>query len=223
MGYKHRNSLFEEKKKEEGEESTYLTLCLQHGKTYETECLSFMKEKLSNRYEFVKFADGISVASRQYKMLGTVDAYVTDKETGELGVLEIKCPYGSAYGRFALAEDDEGKMTSFDPRKGARHWLQLQLYLFLHGKQYGTTFGLLAYYYPRAGLNGGRVCTVHRMAERKTLKEDICMEDYLDRYFNYYLRMGIRKKEKIPAEWRSQWEKHIQALIEIDQTIVLQE
>lgn len=136
-GYGYKKNLFAEEKP-----SAYLELCLTHGTKYEAECIEFLLEKKGSLYHIFKLPQGVSQIWRN-QLQGTPDGFIVNKETGDLGIIEVKCPFGGRYGRF----NDEEIITHDFRGKHFRHWLQLQLYLFLN-KERGTNFGLLVYYYP---------------------------------------------------------------------------
>ena len=189
-GYESRYQMFNKKDKPESE---YLTKCLEHGHTWEPVCVKFLQDELGD--EFFIFQRAISVVDGQ--VLGTPDAFVIDRLTGELGILEIKCPFGTKFGRFDQEDLIKGP-SWFDLEKNHKHWIQVQLYLLML-KSYGTTFGLLAYFYPRAGPNGEPVCSISRFDRDPDLPNTLDLEVNLRMYFEDYLNRAVVKRERKPT------------------------
>lgn len=169
IGFGYKKNLFQEEKP-----SRYLELCLAHGNKYEPECIEFLLEKLGSSFHIFRLPQGVSQIWRN-QLQGTPDGFIVDKKTGDLGILEVKCPFGGKYGRF---NDEEEITHQFrDVKKHFRHWLQLQLYLFLN-KERGANFGVLVYYYP-----GLRRAYAYWFKREELLDEAFCIEDTLDEYF----------------------------------------
>jgi hypothetical protein len=187
-GYESRYQLFNKK---EGEGSKYLELCLAHGKRFEGKCIALIEERLSERYELVRLSEGVCMVSGP--VVGTPDCFVVDRETGQWGILEVKCPFGTQYGRFDIEELDPAWE---EKEKNWKHWIQLQLYLLLWGPS--AEFGLLAYFYPSA--NEGRgVCFLSRMERDPSLAETLNLEYQLESYFNDYCKREVVKRERKPT------------------------
>lgn len=145
FGYNSRLKLFEEKEKNE-----YSQRCIDHGKENESKCLEYLKTYLPDKYHFFKGSEGIAqvlIGKDGHGLLGTVDSFIRDKETGALGILEIKCPFGNKFGKFDQ-ETVEAQIEEKLKTTNFRHWLQLQLYLFINSK-FNAQFGIIVYYYKR--------------------------------------------------------------------------
>jgi len=149
-GYASRAKMFQKGGEEEKKRNEYTKRCLDYGNVNEVFCLQYLEKYLSDRYHFFKGGEGISqvcIGKDGHGLLGTVDCFLRDKATGALGVLEIKCPFGNKFGKFDQEQveaslEEKLKTTNF------RHWLQLQLYLFMNEK-YNAQFGIIVYYYPK--------------------------------------------------------------------------
>lgn len=152
FGYKSRNSLLIKEENKKLTTPLYLQKCFDHGNKYEPEAIEFMANH--TRLDVFQIPD---LSCSKGALVGTPDAYYSTEE-GEMGIMEIKCPFGNKYGRF----DKEDLYIGYEKKK-FKHWLQLQLYLYLHNsnefdytpkiKQTNTPFfkeGKLVYYYPHA-------------------------------------------------------------------------
>jgi hypothetical protein len=166
-GYEARGRFFLPKK-EEQEENSYLSLCLAHGEKMESRALEMFL--VSGDYELHPFSSlGIeNLCGKRDILLGTPDAFIIDKRTGEVGILEIKCPFGNSYGRNLNA------LENFEESKGQsrwKHWLQVQLYLWIFAPYLSghlTRFAILAYYYHHAGPNGEPVLNLTRFSSNSS-------------------------------------------------------
>jgi YqaJ-like viral recombinase domain len=172
LGYGYKPSLFREEKP-----SKYLDLCLEHGKRFEPICVEVLK-KLGNH--IIRLPQGV-VQVFDDKLMGTPDGFIVD-QFGDLGVLEIKCPFGGRYGQF----NDEEEIVHDFQKKHFRHWLQLQLYLFLN-KERGTEFGVLAYYYPTL-----KQCYVYTFLRDPGIGELVASG--LENYFEFFEKGGGKKE-----------------------------
>lgn len=126
----------------EEEEGTYGKLCIEHGTKYEPECIEKMKNYLPNLE--IETPQRVCRVNND-GLYGTSDAYFLHKETGDFGIIEIKCPFGSKYGWFDEYQLESEDISNTRSQSKISNWYQLQYYLALHGYD----IGILAYYYPR--------------------------------------------------------------------------
>lgn len=190
LGYGYRKSLFTPEKP-----SKYLDLCLEHGKRFEPICVEVLQRKLGDSHFFLRLPQGVTQIYDD-KLMGTLDGFVVSKETGDLGVLEIKCPYGGRFGQF----NDEEEITHDFKGKQFRHWLQLQLYLFLN-KERGTEFGMLVYYYPTL-----KQCYIYEFQRDSNIDQLVVegLEDYFQNFEN-----SIWRKRPFSSEFTEPIRKRV--------------
>lgn len=172
FGYSSRNQMFKEKTEESNK---YLQLALAHGTKYESQCLSSIQNLftvIDNQSKCSVIKDGV---------LGTVDAWVIDNKcNNELGIIEVKCPYGVNYSNFS-----EDEIPSGICQKRWKHWLQLQIYLFMN-KEIGVSFGLLCYFYKNAGFNGEHKIQIFRVKPEEDIWNFLELKKQSLLYFNGY-------------------------------------
>lgn len=176
LGYGYKPSLFKAEKP-----STYLNLCLEHGKKFEPICVDALTKGMGEEYYILRLPQGV-VQVFDDKLMGTPDGFIVNKETGGLGVLEIKCPFGGRYGQF----NDQEEIVHDFKTKHFRHWLQLQLYLFLN-RERGAEFGMLVYYYPTR-----RECFIYEFQRDPDIDE--LVGEGLQEYFENFEKSTWRKR-----------------------------
>lgn len=176
-GHGYKRSLFLEEKP-----SKYLDLCLEHGKRFEPICVEMLNQKIGQDFYILRLPEGV-VQIYADMLMGTPDAFIVNKETGDLGILEIKCPYGGRYGQF----NDEEEILHDFKTKHFRHWLQLQLYLLLNIER-GAEFGMLAYYYPTL-----KRCYVYEFKRDPEIQEFV--GEVLREYFELFDYSLYQKKD----------------------------
>lgn len=178
-GYESRNQLFNSNKNKK-KDNRYLELCKSHGSKYQDKCLVAIRELYqAPRYEVISHPYLICESKN---IIGTPDAYILDKEKGEYMIVEIKCPYGNAYGTFDV---DYMRFDFENEEKKWKHWIQLQIYLYLHKDFYLFKQGLLIYYYPFASSDGKQVISINEVNFCTELEQGLCIEENAKLYLDY--------------------------------------
>lgn len=182
--------------------SSYLQKCFDHGNKYESKAIEFMENH--TRLDIFK-VDSLSCS--RGALVGTPDAYYSTEE-GKMGIMEIKCPFGTKYGRF----DKEDIFIGYDNKK-FKHWFQTQLYLYLHNTnefQYSSEIkskdiplfeeGKLVYYYPHAN-DGNPLSLVFTFPYigNEVMEKEFKIHEILLEYFFLFKEKGYKLKTKIPS------------------------
>ncbi len=194
FGYASRNELFNPIKKERNE---HVQRAMDHGNKYEGEAIEYLKEKVfpSPRYECFSFKKKHIMKHRSIPIFGTVDLYAYDTERKEIIIVEIKCPYGgfSQRGNFdILLLEDEFE----EQEKNWKHWVQLQLYLWIH--QPTVTRGLLVYFYKKAGESGEDVLLLNFIEYEDDLETLLSIKENFDSFIEYTKRDKYKQERNIP-------------------------
>ena len=192
QGYNGRDYYFNPKKiaKREEKPNTYLEYLYKHGQKNEEKAKEIFKKRLSFLYTLIPDDSFKDVCmSSPNGLIGTVDGIVMDTETMEPGIIEIKCPVGSRYGKSQKTED----RFEENPNRW-KHWLQLQLYLHL----YQFSFGLLCYFYPYGGEedDGDPVLIVTRVKREENIAEIVELDKNLSLFFDDYRKRTTYIPEK---------------------------
>lgn len=188
-GYKSRRDLFRESKPND-----FAERAMNHGNKWEQTCFALFKKHFSDRYECWTYENELSIYDEKYRLLGTVDGYVIDKETGEIGILEIKCPFGVNQGRW----DESTIPRNFEQKDSYhKHWIQIQLYLFLH-RELNFSFGILIYFYPFSGEGGEHMIDINRIRPHKGIEEMVGLEKWMNIFLYSYDNTKRYKRQDLP-------------------------
>lgn len=186
-GYGSRNQMFDPKQKEREQRNDYLQWMFKHGSKNEGNAKKFL-----NEYGWVCWKDSIlkEMCITRGRLLGTLDGVVIHPDTNEEMILEIKCP---------MKQDGDSVL---DKTPCFRHWLQLQLYLWIIGYDYGIERGCLVYYYPHGGPNGEQVAKlfVFSKVDETILERELNIECELQKYFIDYQKRTTYKPERIKKQ-----------------------
>lgn len=211
-GYKHRNALFVPTTKEK--ENHYEKLAMDHGHKYEPIAIKTFDKVFSRQYMCNVHTTPHTYFIPKYKMTATPDFTMLDLQDegtdGLSGLGEIKCPYGRNYGKF---EDMKGVyLTIEDNPRFYKHWIQIQLYMYL--LPLFKDFAWLIYFYTYAGDNGRHVMIAEKFYRHPRFMEEFHIKDNLDSFFNDYMERTEHKREKNPYPWKLSDEEILQMIRE---------
>ena len=180
-GYNSRASLF---KRNKPPPSSYTQLMFDYGHKNEIKAKALFDRQYPGYLLSEEAMKDISVVKND--LLGTPDGFLYSEEEG-FGILEVKCPYGNQYGKEQIIE------TRFEENpKRWKHWLQLQLYLFITGFNYG----ILAYYYPYGGTNGEQVLIITKVKKDEKIAESLKIEENVSLFFDIQGATDFRIQNK---------------------------
>ena len=215
-GYNSRNSMFDPTFKEKQEKNEYLQYCFRKGHEGEEKVLNYLF--LYSMYNTLHVPEG--TCFHRDRLLGTVDSYICDIRTGEFGILEVKCPQ-RRYKNIEEEEEEKDFIFEDDVNKW-KHWIQLQLYLWIHEPYTACkfTFGLLAYYFPTGGPNGEEVIELIRINPFEETEERFLIKENLDLFFNDYKKRKVYKAERIKKVQRITKDDIFRGIVQREQLLI---